>query len=110
MAAEKSRKKDKNEDVGFIQGIRIYLSEVRSEIRKVTWPDQDDVRRLTYIVLLVTIISSLVLGALSIFFSAFFNFGINNGVGNIMLVALFVAIFVGAWWFVIRGGNQRTRY
>lgn len=93
MAAET---KTKNENKSFLANIRSYLGEVRTELNKVSWPSREDVIRLTRIVLLVTAVTSLGLGALSIGLTLFLDrFGFDN---PLILVVLFIAIAVGTWW------------
>lgn len=88
--------KTKNENKNILQNFRSYLSDVRSELNKVSWPDRDDVVRLLRIVLLVTIVTSLGLGALSIGLTLFLDqFGFDN---PLILVIIFIAMAVGTWW------------
>lgn len=88
--------KTKNENKNILQNFRSYLSDVRSELNKVSWPDRDDVIRLLRIVLLVTVITSLGLGALSIGLTLFLDqFGFDN---PLILVIIFIAMAVGTWW------------
>lgn len=46
-----------------------YLLDVRSELKKVTWPKAADVTKLTITVLLITIISGIYLGILDFGFT-----------------------------------------
>jgi preprotein translocase SecE subunit len=48
----------------------LYLKETWSELNKVTWPTNEEVRRLTYIVLIVTAITAALLGIVSFIFSS----------------------------------------
>lgn len=70
MAAET---KTKNEEKSFIANIISYLRAVGAELRKVSWPTREDVINLTRIVLLVTVVTSLGLGLLSIGLTAFID-------------------------------------
>jgi preprotein translocase SecE subunit len=117
MAAEtkKERKATKSKEEGnfltnTITNIRTYFGEVRSELNKVSWPERADVIRLTRIVLLVTIISGLFLGAISIFFSKLVEFGIESGTNNwlVFVVIFLVIIGITIYWF--RRDNQKTGY
>lgn len=93
MAAET---KTKNENKSFLANFRSYIGEVRTELNKVSWPSREDVIRLTRIVLLVTAVTSLGLGALSIGLTLFLDrFGFEY---PIVLVAIFIAMAVGTWW------------
>ncbi|MEQ8673898.1 MAG: preprotein translocase subunit SecE [Aggregatilineales bacterium] len=70
------------EDGNFItrplRGIFEYFDGVRDELRKVTWPTREELRRLTGIVALVTVISSLILGAIAFAFTELFVLGFEN--------------------------------
>ena len=46
-----------------------YLREVRGELRKVTWPTPEEYRRLTVIVLIVTILFAIFLFSFDLLFS-----------------------------------------
>lgn len=50
--------------LSFPKGIGTYLSEVKTELVKVTWPKRDEVVKLTTIVLLVCFIAGIYVGAL----------------------------------------------
>ncbi|MCS7092295.1 MAG: preprotein translocase subunit SecE [Patescibacteria group bacterium] len=47
----------------------VYLSEVKAELAKVTWPDKTSVTKLTLTVLLVSAIVGLYVGALDLGFT-----------------------------------------
>jgi len=107
MAAETKKRRKKSqgseESQGFLRGIRTYLSEVRTEMQKVTWPEQDEVISLTRVVIIVTIVSSLALGFLSIALTWFLDqIGLEF---PIVLVVLFIAIFAGAI-YMFRDNSQ----
>lgn len=48
----------------------LYLKETWSELHKVTWPTNEEVRRMTYIVLITTAITAAILGIVSFIFSS----------------------------------------
>ena len=56
-----------------------YLRETVAELKKVTWPARPDALRLTGLVLVVVIISSLVLGSLDYIFAQVVRFLISLG-------------------------------
>ena len=56
-----------------------YLRETIAELRKVTWPTRPDALRLTALVLVVVVISSLVLGGLDYIFAQLIRFIITLG-------------------------------
>lgn len=61
-----------------LRGIFEYFEGVRDELRKVTWPTREELLRLTWIVALVTVISSLILGAIAFAFTELFILGFEN--------------------------------
>ena len=56
-----------------------YLRETLAELKKVTWPARPDALRLTGLVLVIVIISSLVLGSLDYIFAQVVRFLISLG-------------------------------
>lgn len=86
-------------------GIFEYLSEVRSELRKVTWPTPEEVRRLTIVVLAVTIASAIVLGLFSLFVGEVVRLGLRTPI----IFAVIGAVTVGAAiWYTRRGTATRS--
>ncbi|MCA9913554.1 MAG: preprotein translocase subunit SecE [Anaerolineae bacterium] len=83
-----------------------YIREVRSELNKVTWPTREEVINLTRIVLIVTLISSLVLGLISALLTLFTEIGVQNA---LVFVVAFAAIVIGAIYYS-RRGNTRSSY
>jgi preprotein translocase subunit SecE len=87
-----------------LRGIGEYFEGVRSEVQKIVWPTREETRRLTTIVLIVTIIAALVLGAISFIFNELFILGIKS---PIIFGVLFV-IALGAFLYYLRQSNKRT--
>lgn len=108
MAAEKSRKNDKNQEGNFLTAIRTYIKEVRTEMNKVTWPDRDEVIQMTRLVLLVTILSSLFLGAVSFLLTLGMEYAINDAAWA--LVVVFIGIVVGAWYWIFGRNRNSSNY
>ncbi len=69
VVAKAQEKKRVRKELGILR----YLRETRAELRKVSWPTQKEALNLTYIVLLVTLVFALVLGALDYVFSLIFQ-------------------------------------
>jgi preprotein translocase subunit SecE len=69
VVAKAQEKKRVRKELGIIR----YLRETRAELRKVTWPTQKEALNLTYIVLGVTFVFAMVLGALDYIFSRIFQ-------------------------------------
>jgi preprotein translocase SecE subunit len=111
---KKERKKPKVKEGGStgnvvtntLTNVRAYFTDVRAELNKVSWPDRADVIRLTRIVLLVTVLSSLALGAIAILFSELVRYGVEY---PIIFVVIFAAV-IGATIFLFRRDSQKTGY
>lgn len=88
-----------------VRSLGDYIQGVRSEVQKVIWPTRTETRRLTTIVIVVTIISALVLGFLSAIFNAIVVAGLNNPV--LIFGVLFVVV-IGAFAYYLRSANRRT--
>lgn len=97
-------KKSRNERGNFLSGISTYIKEVRAEMNKVTWPTREEVVRLTRIVLLVTVLSALILGGISILLTEYMRIGLAN---PIVLVVTF-AIIVGVTIWRFRDGGASS--
>ena len=80
-----------------------YWEGVLSEMQKVIWPTREETQRLATIVLVVVIISSLVLGLLSLIFSAIIAAGLNSPL--IVFGAIFLLAVV-AFGFYLRSSNR----
>jgi len=87
-----------------VGGLRGYIEGVRSETQKVIWPSREEVRSLTSIVLVVTIVGSIVLGILSLLFNALIAAGLSS---PIVFIILFVVAAV-AFGVYLRASNRRT--
>ncbi len=85
-------------------GMREYMEGVNSERQKIVWPTREETRRLTYIVLVVTIIASITLGIISLIFNAVLDTGLKS---PLIFGVLFVAALVGFVVYV-RNSNRHT--
>ncbi|MCL4253047.1 MAG: preprotein translocase subunit SecE [Anaerolineae bacterium] len=77
--------------VRFFRGIATYLRGVKEELEKVVWPTREELLRLSRIILIVTIFTALVLGALAILFNELFKIGFEN---NLVFLAFFAGVGV----------------
>lgn len=92
------------ERTGFLEGLRDYFEGVRTELRKVAWPSREDTRRLSIIVLLVLILASIALGAVSFLFTELFRLGLDT---PFLLIGFMVlAVVIGV--VVNRMGSRRS--
>lgn len=80
----------------LVRGTRGYLEGVRSELAKVAWPTREDTRRLTQIVIVTLVVSSLVLGAISLAFTRLFAVGLRSPL--VLLIVMAIGVGIGLWW------------
>lgn len=104
------RQEEEDEDEGNILqrtggGLAEYLRGVRTEIGKVTWPTREDARRLTIIVLVTLIISSIVLGLISLAFTELFRLGLDSPI----ILIVFMVVAVGAGLVYYRLSSRRAQ-
>ncbi|MFN8375607.1 MAG: preprotein translocase subunit SecE [Anaerolineae bacterium] len=90
-----------------VGGLRGYFEDTAEELRKVTWPTREEVRRLTLVVLAVTIAASLVLGAISLLFTELIRAGIAQ---PIILVAVFVVAVAVVLGFLYYNSRSSSSY
>ncbi len=55
--------------LAFSQRSAIFLQDVRAEVRKVTWPSWDDLRKSTVVIIIIVIIIGIIIGLMDFFFS-----------------------------------------
>lgn len=85
----------------FFGGIRRYARETAVELAKVAWPSREEIVRLTTIVIAVTIVSALFLGAASFLFSLLVtNLAIadTSVLFGIISIAM-ILVVAGLWLF-----------
>ena len=82
-----------------------YWEGVNSERQKIVWPTREETRRLTWIVLVVTIVSAIVLGIITLLFNGVLDIGLKSP--GLICGGLFVLALIG---FVVylRISNRRT--
>ncbi len=51
-----------------------FIGEVQEELKKVTWPNRQEVFRLTLVVIIVSIVTALYIGLLDVFFAKILEF------------------------------------
>jgi preprotein translocase subunit SecE len=55
--------------LGFAGRTATYLREVRAELRKVTWPTWDDLRKSTIVIIIFVIVLGIIIGILDFIFA-----------------------------------------
>ncbi|NDJ62596.1 MAG: preprotein translocase subunit SecE [Chloroflexi bacterium] len=89
--------------VRFVRGLGEYFEGVQSELGKVSWPTRQETIRLTRIVIVTLIITSLALGGISLAFTELFRIGLST---PIILIG-FMTISVGLGLFINYRRNRR---
>lgn len=77
--------------VRSVGGVREYFEGVQSELAKVSWPTREETIRLSSIVLVTTLVSSLVLGLVALAYTELFSIGLSQ---PIIFLGFFVAVLV----------------
>jgi len=93
----------RSENIPVVGSLFSYFRGVVSEMQKVTWPTQEEARRLTVIVIAVTLMFSVFLGAIDIFYGWWFERGVSD-TGLFLLVGIPV-LFIGgglSWFYILR--------
>lgn len=88
-------------------GVSTYFREVMEEVEKVSWPTREETLRLTWIVLLTTIVSAIALGVISLFMSYIIRWGLNT---PLILVAIVVGAVAIAGVWIWRSGRSGAGY
>jgi len=119
MAAETKKTeekeiKEKESGGSFLENFRNYFSDVRTELKKVSWPSREDVANLTRIVTLVIVIASIFLGLLS----AILDYVLNNthfegvlanvGLNRVPIFVVLFAVIIGVTWWYFRRDAQKS--
>ena len=68
-ASRSQKKSSKDENLNLFQRFRKYLREVRSELRKVSWPSREELQTYTIVVFGVTTVLTLIVFAMDWAFS-----------------------------------------
>ncbi len=55
--------------LAFAQRAALFTQQVRAEVRKVTWPSWDELRRSTIVIIILVIILGLIIGLMDVLFS-----------------------------------------
>jgi preprotein translocase SecE subunit len=87
--------------IPVVRGIVAYFAGVFSEVQKVTWPSREDTSRLTTVVLAVTVVFSIGLGALDTFYSWWFRQAFHADSEWIFLVVGAVVALAASGGYVI---------
>jgi preprotein translocase subunit SecE len=69
-SAGPGKKQPQNKGGGFLAGPRRFARDVRSELRRVSWPDRDQLRQSTAVVLIIVIVLALYIAAIDVVFQS----------------------------------------
>lgn len=56
--------------MGRMKDFQIFIEEVQAEVKRVTWPDQVQIRNATAVILVFVFILAIIIGAMDAVFSA----------------------------------------
>jgi preprotein translocase SecE subunit len=89
--------------IPVVRNIVAYFRGVFSEMQKVSWPSSDETRRLTYVVMGVTVAFAVGLGVMDTFLGWWFRNAFHADSEWIFLVVgALVAVILGGSWFTFR--------
>ena len=69
-SAGSNKKQPQNKAGGFLGGPRRFTRDVRGELRRVSWPDRDQLRQSTAVVLIIVIVLALYIAAVDVVFQS----------------------------------------
>ena len=69
-ATTKGSNKQPQKKSGFLAGPRRFTRDVRSELRRVSWPDRDQLRQSTAVVLIIVIVLAIYVAAVDFVFQS----------------------------------------
>jgi preprotein translocase subunit SecE len=69
-SAGSSKKQPQNKSGGFLAGPRRFARDVRGELRRVSWPDRDQLRQSTAVVLIIVLVLALYVAAIDFVFQS----------------------------------------
>ena len=69
-SAKGPNKQPPKKSSGFLAGPRRFTRDVRSELRRVSWPDRDQLRQSTAVVLIIVIVLALYIAAVDVVFQS----------------------------------------
>lgn len=93
----------RGENIPVLGRLLTYFRGVLSEVQKVAWPTREEAQRLTTIVLAVTIVASIVLGAIDFFYGWWFQQGLEDA--RIYLAIAAIVFGLGgalSWRYILR--------
>jgi preprotein translocase subunit SecE len=68
--AKGSNKQPQKKSGGVLAGPRRFVRDVRGELRRVSWPDRDQLRQSTAVVLIIVIVLALYVAAVDVVFQS----------------------------------------
>ena len=69
-SAGSNKKQPQSKDGGFLAGPRRFARDVRGELRRVSWPDRDQLRQSTAVVLIIVIVLAVYVAAVDFVFQS----------------------------------------
>jgi preprotein translocase subunit SecE len=69
-SAGSNKKQPQSKGGGFLAGPRRFARDVRGELRRVSWPDRDQLRQSTAVVLIIVLVLALYVAAIDFVFQS----------------------------------------
>ncbi len=69
-SAGSNKKQPQNKGGGVLAGPRRFTKDVRGELRRVSWPDRDQLRQSTAVVLIIVIVLAIYVAAVDVVFQS----------------------------------------
>jgi preprotein translocase subunit SecE len=69
-SAGSNKKQPQNKGGGVLAGPRRFANDVRGELRRVSWPDRDQLRQSTTVVLIIVIVLAIYVAAVDVVFQS----------------------------------------
>ncbi len=103
MKAREREAQKRGENLPLVGGIVRYFRGVVAEVQKVTWPTPEEARRLTFIVIVVTIFFAALLGMIDLFYGWWFEQGVADTTTFLLVAIPFFLIAGGlSWYYILR--------
>ena len=69
-SAGSNKKQPQSKGYGLLAGPRRFAKDVRGELRQVSWPDRDQLRQSTAVVLIIVIVLAIYIAAVDVVFQS----------------------------------------
>ena len=96
--------------IPVVRPIYNYLVASANEMRKVTWPNREETIRLTRLVIALTVVASIILGTIDVFYGWWFRQALDNESLFLGLAAVVTGLGLAFTYFVFIRRDPYTSY